>query len=340
LLDLYHTVLTPNKFLHNLTEKNDNMMSRAELTLKIKELALNSGFDKIGITSARQPEKSDYLKIWLDKNFHGSMDWLNRNLEKRLDIENMYPGVKSVICVAQNYFTPFYHSTETGTAKISRYAWGEDYHRIIKKKLKSLLSQIHEWHPQLSGRLCVDTAPIMEKIWAAQAGLGWQGKHTNLISREYGSWIFLGELLVDQELVYDTPATDFCGSCQACIEACPTDAITEPYVLNATRCISYLTIEYWDKPIPADLQKKMSGWIFGCDICQDICPWNKFRRNSSETRYYPQKEILHPDLNEWSKMDEKTYNQKFKKSAISRPGLKNLKRNIESARYDQSTLEK
>ena len=310
--------------------KTYNMASRAEVTLKIKELALNAGFDKVGITSVRQPEKSNYLTTWLERNFHGSMNWLARNREKRLDIEILFPGVKSIICVAQNYFTPFNHDGEAGIAKISRYAWGEDYHPVMKKKLKNLLIQIKELLPQLNGRLCVDTAPVMEKLWAEQAGLGWQGKHTNLISRDFGSWIFLGELLVDQELVYDAPAIDFCGTCQACIEACPTEAITAPYVLNASRCISYLTIEFWNKPIPENLQNKMNGWIFGCDICQNVCPWNKFSRVSAETRYYPQEEILHPDLKKWAVMDEKTYKQKFKKSAISRPGLKNLKRNIET----------
>jgi epoxyqueuosine reductase len=308
------------------------MTSPAEFSLMIKSMAALLGFDKVGITPARQPKKSDYLNIWLDRNFHGEMHWLNQNREKRLDIDQLFPGAKSVVCVAHNYYTPYKHVEKEGTGKISRYAWGNDYHRIIKKKLKQLLRQIKTYKPEANGQVCVDTAPIMEKLWAEQAGLGWQGKHTNLITRDFGSWIFLGELVLDQELVYDKPAVDACGSCQACIQACPTGAISEPYVLNATKCISYLTIEYWNQPIPEKFQKKMKRWIFGCDICQDVCPWNKFSRESHEQDYYPDKENLSPDLEEWSLMDEETYKKKFKKSPLSRPGFKNFIRNIESGR--------
>ena len=306
------------------------MTSNVELTANIKSMAINLGFDKVGITSAQQPGKSKYLNAWLGKNFQGKMQWLNRNREKRLDSALLFPGIKSVICVAQNYYTPFAHVQKKGIGKISRYAWGQDYHRIMKTKLKQLLIQIKEIYPQVRGRLCVDTAPIMEKLWAEKAGLGWQGKHSNLISKDYGSWLFLGELLIDQKLIYDMPATDFCGSCQACIKACPTGAITAPYIVNATKCISYLTIEFRNEPIPKDFQQKMNGWIFGCDICQDICPWNKFSRESSESRYYPEKENLNPDLKKWAVMDEKTYKKKFKNSPISRPGFRNFKRNIEN----------
>jgi epoxyqueuosine reductase len=304
------------------------MMTIADFTVAIKSMALNLGFDKVGVTSAQQPQKSAYLNAWLDNNFHGTMNWLDRHREKRLDISKLFPGAKSIVCLAHNYYTAFEHSEKRGTGKISRYAWGQDYHRIMKKKLKQLLKEIINLNPKIAGRLCVDTAPMMEKLWAEQAGLGWQGKHTNLISRDYGSWIFLGELILNQELLYDKPISDFCGSCQACIDACPTKAITEPYVLNATKCISYLTIEFWDKPIPESFKKHLNGWIFGCDICQDVCPWNKFSRKSAEPRYYPDKENLHPDLRKWLDMDEETFKKKFKKSPLARPGFKNFIRNI------------
>jgi epoxyqueuosine reductase len=202
----------------------------------------------------------------------------------------------------------------------------------MKKKLKIYLKEIKKIDPGLKGRLCVDTAPMMEKLWAEQAGLGWQGKHTNLITRDYGSWVFLGEIVIDKDLIYDVQIEDFCGSCQACLDACPTNAIVEPYVLDAQKCISYLTIEYWNKPIDKDLKKNMNGWVFGCDICQDVCPWNKFKQNSSENRYWPKENTLEFDLDELEKLDEISYKKKFKKSPVLRPGWKNFRRNIRAVK--------
>jgi epoxyqueuosine reductase len=302
-----------------------------EVTKKIKSTALKLGFDKVGISSAEQPQKSVFLEEWLKKSYHGQMQWMLTRKEKRRDINRLFPGVKSVICVAHNYFTPFKKVPSKATVRISRYAWGEDYHRIMKKKLKQLLAEIAEIDKNINGRVCVDTAPIMDKLWAEQAGIGWQGKHTNLITRELGSWVFLGELLIDQELIYDTPAEDYCGSCQACIEACPTDAIIAPYVLDARKCISYLTIEYWDKPIPTNLAAQMSSWIFGCDICQEVCPWNKFEKPSGENRYYPSEDIKSCKTDDLLKLNEISYKNKFKKSPIRRPGWKNFLRNIHAA---------
>jgi epoxyqueuosine reductase len=303
-----------------------------ERTQEIKRIGLDLGFNKIGITSANQPERSSYLTQWLKKGYVGTMDWMVTHKEKRMNIDTLFPGAKSVICVAHNYFYPIYHSESNDLGKISRYACGEDYHKIMKKKLKTYLNEIRKLDTKIEGRLCVDTAPIMEKLWAEQAGIGWQGKNTNLITRDYGSWVFLGEIIIDMELVYDTPMEDFCGSCQACIKACPTDALIAPYVLDARRCISYLTIEYWDQPIPSELESKMNGWIFGCDICQDVCPWNKFSKDSIEKRYRPKENKMDFDLLELSKLNEDGYREKFKKSPVLRPGWKNFLRNIKAVK--------
>jgi len=202
----------------------------------------------------------------------------------------------------------------------------------MKKKLKTYLSKIKILNSVIEGKLCVDTAPVMEKLWAEQAGLGWQGKNTNLITQDYGSWVFLGEIIIDQELTYDMQMEDFCGSCQACLDACPTNAIVEPYVLDAQRCISYLTIEYKDKQISSDHKKNMNGWIFGCDICQDVCPWNKFKQNASENRYRPKENTMEFDLDELEKLDEVDYKRKFRKSPVLRPGWKNFRRNVKAVK--------
>jgi epoxyqueuosine reductase len=301
-------------------------------TFKIKKIGLDIGFDKIGIAPAKQPSKSKNLETWLKRDYAGTMQWMATYKEKRMDIQNLFPGAKSVICVAHNYYTPFNHSNKEEKGKISRYACGEDYHKIMKMKLKTYLMEIKKFDPNLQGRLYVDTAPIMEKLWAEQAGLGWQGKHTNLITKDYGSWVFLGEIILDKELIYDAPIKDFCGSCRSCLEACPTKAIVEPYVLDAQKCISYLTIEYWDKPIDEGLQKNMDNWIFGCDICQNICPWNKFKKNSSENRYWPLENTLEFDFDELQTLEENSYKKKFKKSPVLRPGWENFKRNIRAAK--------
>lgn len=298
------------------------------LTENIKDLILKEGFQKVGITSPTQPAKSQFLEEWLSRGYHGAMDWMRIRKSKRIDIQKFYPGAKSIICVAHNYYTAYTCKKDEKTGKISRYAWGDDYHKVIKKKLKKILNAIKSIDPTINGRLCVDTAPIMEKLWAEQAGLGWQGKHTNLITKEFGSWVFLGVIVIDKELNYDIPAQDHCGKCQACIKACPTNAIIEPYKLDARRCISYLTIEYRNDPIPGELAGKMNNWIFGCDICQDACPWNKKPVKSLEQSYYPKSWNLYPDLDTLLETDELTFKMKYKKSAIYRTGWVNFMRNI------------
>jgi epoxyqueuosine reductase len=301
------------------------------ITEQIKKKALDIGFQKVGITSAAQPEKSKYLMNWISKGYHGAMYWMEQYQDMRQDIDKLFPGAQSVICVAQNYYTPFKHKNNSLRAKISRYAWGTDYHKIMKKKLKQLLSEIQQILPDCAGRICVDSAPVMEKLWAAKAGLGWQGKNTNIITRDYGSWLFLGEIIINVELTYDTPIEDFCGGCHACLDACPTNAIIKPYILDATRCISYLTIESQDLHFPEEVLKKMNNWVFGCDICQDVCPWNKFQKIASETGYSPKKENLAPTLAYLSQIDNEEFSKRFKKSAIFRTGWKNFIRNVNSA---------
>ena len=303
-----------------------------KFTQEIKKIGIDLGFDKIGVSPATQPSKSKNLENWLKKGFSGTMHWMVTHKDKRMDLQKFFPGAKSVICVAHNYYTPFHHSNKKGKGKISRYACGEDYHKIMKKKLKTFLQEIKKLDKGLEGRISVDTAPIMEKLWAEQAGLGWQGKHTNLITKEYGSWVFIGEVVIDKELKYDIPMEEFCGSCQACLDACPTNAIVEPYVLDAKKCISYLTIEYRDKPIDKDLKKYMNSWIFGCDICQDVCPWNKFQQSSSENRYWPREDTLDFDLGKLENLDEGHYKMKFKKTPVLRSGWNNFKRNIRAVK--------
>jgi len=304
-------------------------MTIKEKTEQIKQFAFAAGFDKAGIAIARKLDKSDFLETWLSNGRHGQMSWMENYLNKRQNVQLLYPGAKYVIVVAHNYFSSERHSTDINKAKISRYAWGKDYHKFIKKKLKQLLKQIQEMDSQIQGRVFCDTAPIQDKLWATQAGLGWQGKHTNLITRDLGSWVFLGEIVINQELEYDAPVRDYCGSCTACIDACPTDALV-PYQLDATRCLSYLTIEYWDKPIPDPLKDKLNNWVFGCDICQDVCPWNRMAKQTKETQYMPAPENVTPELSELLDLNEDDFKARFKKSPVSRAKYNNFIRNVKT----------
>jgi epoxyqueuosine reductase len=301
-----------------------------EMTQRIKQKAHKIGFHKVGITCAQQPENSALLTHWLSKGYHGTMNWMIKYKNIRQNIYRLMPDAKSVICVAHNYYTPFKHSNNKDIAKISRYAWGKDYHVIMKKKLKKLLYEIQNIIPDCAGRVCVDSAPIMEKLWAAQAGIGWQGKNTNIITRDYGSWIFLGEIIINRELEYDTPIEDFCGNCRSCLDACPTGALIGPYQLDASRCISYVTIELGNELIPEDLAKKMQNWVFGCDICQDVCPWNRFQKVTSETAYLPAQGNITPKMKDLRKIDEKEFKMRFRESPIYRTGWKNFVRNVKT----------
>lgn len=302
-----------------------------EISRSIKDMALKAGFHLVGITSTRQPDKIKFLDEWLAAGYYGSMKWMHQHLALRRDVRLLFPGAKSIICVGHNYYVQEEQETDKKEARISHYARGKDYHRVMKKKLKSLLSEIKKVYPGMEGRICVDTAPVMEKIWAEAAGLGWQGKHTILISREIGSWFFLGEIIVNVELAGDQPLHDQCGECEACLTACPTRAIVKPYILDASRCISYLTIEYQPDLLPSELARKMDNWIFGCDICQQVCPWNKFKKSTDEKEYLPFIQSGDSTFTRLLNLNESQFKQTFRSSPILRTGYKNFIRNVQNA---------
>jgi len=299
-----------------------------ELTEKIKHEALRLGFDKVGIAPAETlNEEARHLQEWLDRGFHATMGWMETNMAKRTNPQEVLAGARSVIAVAMNYYTDVQHSADPGTGKVSRYAWGDDYHDVLSKRLFLLLDFMKTVAPTVEAKVYVDTGPVMDKVWAERAGIGWIGKHTNVITQEYGSWVFLGEIITNLDLVYDTPATDHCGSCTLCVEACPTDAIAEAYVVDANRCISYLTIEHRGE-IAEHLGEKFDRWIYGCDICQDVCPWNeKFSLPSSENRFYPREHAIAPPLEEVAAMTREEFTEKYRNSAMKRTKLEGLVRN-------------
>ena len=304
-------------------------MSTIELNQFIRETAQNLGFSKLGIAPATPEQQSiNRLDSWLTKGYHSTMYWMGKRADERGYIGKYYPEAKSVISLGLNYFTGNV-SSDPDVGKISNYAWGDDYHDIIKSRLYQLLGEIKSKFPKINGIACVDTSPIMEKDWAQKAGIGWIGKHTNLITRDYGSWIFLGEILLDVELEYDTPFDDdLCGTCTACLDACPTDAFPEPYVLDSNKCISYLTIEHRGE-LPPELDDKLTGWIYGCDICQEVCPWNiKFSQLSTENSFQPRENLQERPISQWKKLTEEDFRILFKKSAVKRTKYIGLKRNI------------
>ena len=302
------------------------------ITSLIKAMALKTGFHLVGITAARTPDKLKYLDTWLEKGYHGTMRWMQTRLALRQDVQALFPEVKSIVCVGHNYYIPDAYNRAADKVRISRYARGKDYHLVMKQKLKLLLSQLKKSYPGLAGRICVDSAPVMEKIWAEAAGLGWQGKHTNLISPRIGSWFFLGEILVNVDLVSDPPVPDRCGKCEACMAACPTRAIIKPYVLDASRCISYLTIENRAKNLPVEYARQINNWVFGCDICQEVCPWNKNQKTTNEINYLPSLPSGTLTLEHLLNLSEMQFRQIFRNSPVLRTGHKNFIRNVRNAR--------
>lgn len=299
------------------------------LSERIKAKALELGFHKVGIARAEtlQPEGDRFLR-WLSDGMHGEMLWMNREPAKRIDPRELFPAARSVVVVAHNYYTPNAHGDDPAKGKISRYAWGDDYHDVLKEKLRSLLAWIVDQIPEADGKICVDTSPMMDKAWAVRAGLGWLGKHSNVITTDYGSWVFLGEILLNLDLEYDDEVVpDHCGSCTACLDACPTNAIVEPYVVDSRKCISYATIELRDDELPAEVVDNLNGWFYGCDICQDVCPWNRFEKPTEESRFEPRKAETSIGLNEISSFSPEEYAERFRKSAIKRAKLPALKRN-------------
>lgn len=301
----------------------------SSLAQKIKVRASELGFSGIGIVpAAALDNEGRRLNEWLENGFHGTMAWLEREPEKRSDPRILFPGASSVIVLTLNYYTEHEHTNEPDHGKISRYAWGDDYHDVMREKLKELLAWIKTEIPEIDGKVCVDTAPMMDKAWAVRAGLGWQGKHSNLITTEVGSWVFIGEIILNIELDYDTNVVaDHCGSCTACLDACPTNAIVEPYVVDSRKCISYATIELRDEVLPAEISSNLEGWFYGCDICQDVCPWNRFEKPTNETRFGPRNGETSIDLNEVLTFTAEIYAERFRHTAIKRAKLPALKRN-------------
>jgi epoxyqueuosine reductase len=300
-------------------------LSSAEIRAK----ALEIGFTSVGIVAAKRLETAEArLKEWLARGHQGTMAWMEREPEKRADPGVFMPGCRSVVVCTLNYYTPSEHIDSPSHGKISRYAWGDDYHDVLREKLNAMIKWVHGRAPDVQAKICVDTAPFMDKAWAAHAGLGWIGKHTNLITRDVGSWVFIGSILLDAELEYDrAKMEDHCGSCTACIDACPTDAICEPYIVDSTRCISYATIELRDEKLPDEIADNMNGWIYGCDICQDVCPWNRFEKPTSEMRFEPRNDETSLDLAAMTQMAHDDYVQRFRGSAIKRAKLTGLQRN-------------
>lgn len=294
----------------------------------IKDEAARLGFIFCGIAKAEFLEQeAPKLEQWLNNNYNGKMDYMNNHFDKRLDPRKLVDGAKSVISVALNYYTEDEQS-DPSAPKISKYAYGADYHFVLKDKLKSLLNFINEQIGEVNGRAFVDSAPVLDKAWAQKAGFGWIGKHSNLISKKTGSFFFLGELILDLELTVDDPfTTDHCGDCTRCIDACPTEAIVSPYVVDGSKCISYLTIELKEQ-IPQEFKGKMDNWMFGCDVCQDVCPWNRFSVPHKEPSFNPHPDLLSLKKRDWEEISQEVFGSLFKSSAVKRTKFTGLTRNI------------
>jgi epoxyqueuosine reductase len=300
-------------------------MDRAELTRQIKQKAFELGFLACGISKAGFLSKeAPRLEKWLKENRHGSMNWMENHFDKRLDPTLLVDGAKSVISVFLNYY-PKQDLYSNAPFKISKYAYGRDYHKVVKRKLDDLMSNIVELYGPVNARIFTDSAPVLEKAWAERSGLGWIGKNANLISTKTGSFYFIGEIILDVELEYDKPAMDHCGSCTRCIDACPTDAIIKPYVVDGSKCISYLTIELRDELIPAEFSGKMENWVFGCDICQDVCPWNRFSLPTAVEDFQPHAEVKEQDLLD---LTAESFEILFARTPVKRTKLDGLRRNV------------
>jgi epoxyqueuosine reductase len=310
-----------------------DQQAQERLARELKAEARRLGFDACGISRAEQlDEEARRLEEWLHQGRHGTMGWMERNFDKRIDPRRLVEGAQTVVSVLHNYYQPVEQPQDGCAGKISRYAWGDDYHDVMKEKLFLLYQWLDERAGGISGRVFVDSAPVMDKAWARRSGLGWQGKNANLINRSLGSFFFIGELIVDVPLPADGPIPDYCGSCTRCIDACPTDAIYQPYAVDANRCISYLTIEHRGDDVPADLRPLMGNWIYGCDVCQDVCPWNSFKKPAQEERYQPRPGIADTDLETWAELDLEAFRGRFRGSPIKRAKHEGFLRNVRIAR--------
>lgn len=303
------------------------MKNRYKNTQLIKDEAKRLGFLSCGISKAEfLEEEAPRLENWLNANMHGEMQYMENHFDKRLDPTKLVEGSKSVISLLLNYYPEEKQGKDT--YKISKYAYGQDYHHVIKSKLRQLQEFISEKIGEVSGRAFVDSAPVLDKAWAAKSGLGWIGKHSNLLTQQVGSFYFIAELIVDLELDYDARVTDHCGTCTACLDACPTQAIVAPYVVDGSKCISYFTIELKDE-LPRAFHGEFDDWMFGCDVCQDVCPWNRFSKPHSEPLFDPKPELLSMTKKDWEEITEEVFRKVFQKSAVKRTKFTGLKRNID-----------
>ncbi len=300
--------------------------NKSKYTQLIKTEAQRLGFLSCGISKAGfLEEEAPRLENWLNKQMHGEMSYMENNFDKRLNPTLLVDDAKSVISLFLNYYPSEIQNSDS--YKISKYAYGQDYHFVIKEKLKELLHFIQTEIGEVSGRAFVDSAPVLDKAWAAKSGLGWIGKNSNLLTKQVGSFYFIAELIVDLDLEYDYATTNHCGSCTACIDACPTEAIVAPYVVDGSKCISYFTIELKEN-LPTEMKGKFDDWAFGCDVCQDVCPWNKFSKPHNEPLFNPNPEILLFTNKDWEEITDETFKKVFKNSAVKRTKLEGLKRNI------------
>lgn len=297
---------------------------------QIKEKALELGFHGVGIASVDSQDLTvSHLKSWLERGYQADMDWMTN--PKRQDIKTLWPEVRSLICLALNYYTPQQHSQEQNHGKISRYAWGRDYHKVLSKKLKALSQWLESQGEQIQTRYYVDTGPVQDKVWAQRAGIGWIAKNGNLITRNYGSWVFLGEILTNLPLEPDRPHSAHCGTCSRCLSACPTQAIVSPYVVDANRCIAYHTIENRAVTLPTEIAKNLQGWVAGCDICQDVCPWNqRFAQVTDVDDFQPRPENLSPKLEELANLTIEEWDRRFISSALRRIKPQQWRRNAQA----------
>jgi epoxyqueuosine reductase len=300
--------------------------NKEKYTKLIKAESKRLGFLSCGISKAGfLEEEAPRLENWLNKNHQGQMSYMENHFDKRLNPTLLVEDSKSVISLLLNYYPSEFQNTDT--YKISKYAYGQDYHFVIKEKLKELLNTIQTEIGEVSGRVFVDSAPVLDKAWAAKSGLGWIGKNSNLITQKVGSFYFIAEIIIDLDLEYDNAVTDHCGTCTACIDSCPTEAIVSPYVVDGSKCISYFTIELKEN-IPTEMKGKFDDWAFGCDVCQDVCPWNRFSKPHNEPLLNPNIELLSYSKKDWEEITEDVFSKVFKKSAIKRTKLEGIKRNI------------
>ena len=296
-------------------------------TALVKSLANELGFNYCGISKAEfLKDEAPQLEEWLKRGYQGKMSYLENYFDKRLDPTLLVPGAKSVISLLYNYY-PETDLANEGYLKIAKYAYGEDYHFVVKDKLKTLFERLQEEVGDIQGRVFVDSAPVMERAWAKKSGLGWIGKNSLLLNKNSGSFYFLAEIILDLEFEYDGPVKDYCGTCTACMDACPTDAIVEPYVVDGSKCISYFTIELKEE-IPASVKGKFENWVFGCDICQDVCPWNRFSKPHHEKLFTPSEQLQSMTINDWKEITSDVFQKVFKDSPVKRTKLEGLKRNI------------